>query len=356
MDVGLQIIFSSYGFEGVSDGEMYQQELKLALLAEELGFDAVWPTEHHFYDYSLCPDNIELLAWVAAKTERIAVGTAAVILPWNDPLRVAEKIVLLDHLSGGRVRFGMGRGLSRREFEGFGPTRMSESRERFDEASKMIVAALETGFIEGDGPMFPQARREIRPRPFKSFADRIYAVANSVDSVDACAAVGGRMIMFAEASWRKRLPIIEHYRSQYTAIHGRPAPPPLIADFTYCSHDVAHGKAVAERAMSTYLASLLEHYELMGDHLGETKGYGAYGKQAETLRNIGFDKYVDGFLAANAYGTPESMIETFRARYETVGPFELATCFQFGAIPFDEAEASMRLFAAEVLPEVKSWR
>lgn len=71
--------------------------------------------------------------------------------------------------------------------------------------------ALRTGFIEGDGPLYPQVRTEIRPRPERSFEGRIYAVANSSDSVEACARVGGRMIMFAEAHWERRLPGIEHY-------------------------------------------------------------------------------------------------------------------------------------------------
>ncbi|MYE10670.1 MAG: LLM class flavin-dependent oxidoreductase [Gammaproteobacteria bacterium] len=154
MEVGLQLIFSSYGWEDVSDATVYAQELAMAELAEELGFDAIWPTEHHFFDYSFCPDNLELLAYVAGRTNRIGLGTAAVILPWNDPLRVAEKVAMLDLVSGGRVRFGMGRGLSQREFAPFQGIAMEESRDRFDEASVMIVDALRTGFIEGDGPMY----------------------------------------------------------------------------------------------------------------------------------------------------------------------------------------------------------
>lgn len=355
MDVGLQLIFTSYGWDDVSDEQVYDEELRLALLAEELGFDCIWPTEHHFYDYSFCPDNIELLAYVAGRTERIDLGTAAVILPWNDPLRVAEKIVMLDHMSKGRVRFGMGRGLSRREFAGFSGVAMDESRERFDEASLMIVEALETGFIEGDGPFYPQERREIRPRPRASFKDRTYAVANSPDSIEACAAAGANIIMFAESNWEKRLPSIERYRERFEHHQGRPAPAPMTADFTFCHPDADTAETVAHEALAQYLSSLLEHYELTGEHLEGLKGYTGYGKQAALLREHGFDKFIDGFLAANAYGTPEQLLERFRARYDVIGPFELATCFRFGGIPFEQAEASMRLFAEQVMPEVKSW-
>lgn len=356
MDVGLQLLFSAYGWDDdVTDAQVYEEDLTLARMAEELSFSAIWPVEHHFFDYSFCPDSVALLSYLAGCTERIGLGTAAVILPWNDPLRVAEKISLLDQLSGGRVRFGMGRGLSRREFEPFRGIELGETRARFDEASMMIVKALETGFIEGDGPFYPQPRTEIRPRPARSFKDRIYAVANSPDSVEACAQAGGRMIMFAEKQWDRRLPSIESHRARFREVHGREAGSVMIADFTFCHQDAAYAKERAEQYLASYLSSLLEHYELMSDHLEETEGYQGYGDVAKFLRKHGFEKYVENFLAANAYGTPEQMIETLRERYEVIGGFELATCFRFGGIPFGEAEASMRLFAAEVMPELNKW-
>ena len=158
MRVGVQMVFQSWGYgDDVTDGDVVEQEIRLGILADELGFHALWPVEHHFRDYSFCPDNTVFLAHMAARTKRILLGTGAVILPWNEPLRVAEKIALLDHLSNGRVLFGMGRGLSRFEYEGFGIS-MDESRDRFDEAAPMILDALETGTIEGDGPYFPQPR------------------------------------------------------------------------------------------------------------------------------------------------------------------------------------------------------
>lgn len=356
MDVGLQVIFTSYGWDdSVTDAQVYEEELRLIRQAEPLGFDAVWPVEHHFTDYSFCPDNLELLSYVAGITEHLALGTAAVILPWNDPLRVAEKVSLLDQLSGGRVRFGMGRGLSRREFAPFQGIELDQTRERFDEASMMIVQALETGFIEGDGPWYVQPRTEIRPRPHKSFKDRIYAVANSSDSIEACAQAGGHMIMFAETHWDRRLPGIEKHRARFRELHGRDAPPVMVADFTFCHENADYARERAEQYLATYLQSLLEHYELMGDHLAKTKGYQGYGKQAEVLKHVGFDRYVEGFLASNAFGTPQQMLEKFEARRDVIGDFELATCFRYGGIPYDEAEASMRLFARQVLPELKSW-
>jgi alkanesulfonate monooxygenase SsuD/methylene tetrahydromethanopterin reductase-like flavin-dependent oxidoreductase (luciferase family) len=204
MKVGLQMIFQAYGYgPETDDGRVVAEEVELGVLADRLGFDALWPVEHHFDDYSFCPDNTLFLAHMAARTERIGLGTGAVILPWNDPLRVAERVSLLDHLSGGRVLFGMGRGLSRFEYEGFGIP-MDESRDRFDEAARMVLDALETGWIEGDGPYYPQARTAIRPAPSRSFKDRTFCVAMSPDSVLAAADLGARMVMFSQRAWEEQ--------------------------------------------------------------------------------------------------------------------------------------------------------
>src|SRR5437660_7557009 len=169
MRVGVQMIFQSWGYDkSVTDAEVVADEIRLGVLADELGFHALWPVEHHFNDYSFCPDNTVFLAHMAARTKQIMLGTGAVILPWNDPLRVAEKIALLDELSGGRVLFGMGRGLARREYAGFGIA-MGESRDRFDESARMVLEAPETGVIHGEGPFFAQPRIPIRPAPRRTF-------------------------------------------------------------------------------------------------------------------------------------------------------------------------------------------
>jgi alkanesulfonate monooxygenase SsuD/methylene tetrahydromethanopterin reductase-like flavin-dependent oxidoreductase (luciferase family) len=95
---------------------------------------------------------------------------------------------------------------------------MDESRGRFDEAAPMIVNALKTGFIEGDGPYYKQPRIEIRPRPRHSFDGRIYAVASSEDSVNSAAKLGAHMVMFADRPWEMRAPVIEHGRDLHRPI------------------------------------------------------------------------------------------------------------------------------------------
>ena len=175
LHIGVNLGFSNL-HDNLPDEQMYQGEVRLAELADRLGFDSLWAVEHHFDDYAMCPDNVVFLAYVAGRTQHVRLGTGAVILPWNDPLRVAEKMIMLDILSGGRAIFGMGRGLSRIEYAPFGIP-MDESRARFDEAAAMITKALETGYIEGDGTYYRQPRTQLRPGPRASFRGRLYCVA-----------------------------------------------------------------------------------------------------------------------------------------------------------------------------------
>src|SRR3974390_872641 len=141
----------------VADADVYRLELGLAARAEESGFDSVFVSEHHFSDYQLTSQQSMILSWLAAQTTRIKLGTFVTVLPWHDPLRVAESFSVLDHLSGGRAVLGIGRGLGRREFAGF-RVEMSQSRRRFQEYTAAILEALETGVMEADGELYRQPR------------------------------------------------------------------------------------------------------------------------------------------------------------------------------------------------------
>ncbi|HMP56638.1 MAG TPA: LLM class flavin-dependent oxidoreductase, partial [Novosphingobium sp.] len=147
MRVGMHLGFQN--MHGKPDRETFMNEVKFAVEAEAMGFDFVGPVEHHFTDYAACPDPFGMLSWVAAKTSTIDLITAAVILPWNNPLRVAEQALQLDILCDGRLILGMGRGAARREFRSFG-VELADSREMFDEAALLIMEALETGIFEAD--------------------------------------------------------------------------------------------------------------------------------------------------------------------------------------------------------------
>src|SRR4029434_5007082 len=180
MHVGTALIFQATDPDR-SDREVYEQELRLGIIAEELGFQSIWGVEHHFTDYTMCPDVLQFLTYMAGRTERAQLGSMVVVLPWHDPMRAAEEISMLDNISDGRMILGLGRGAAKVEFDGFRLS-MDESRPRFVESAEMILGGLETGYCEYDGTYVKQPRAAIRPAPFKSFHGRTYAAAVSPES------------------------------------------------------------------------------------------------------------------------------------------------------------------------------
>src|SRR3954453_11961628 len=110
MHTGLSLLFQNLARER-ADAEVLRHELGFLDRAEDAGFDSVWTPEHHFTSYQLTPNVPQLLAWVAGRTSTVRLGTMVTVLPWHDPVRVAESFSMLDHLSGGRSILGIGRGL-----------------------------------------------------------------------------------------------------------------------------------------------------------------------------------------------------------------------------------------------------
>jgi len=355
MDVGMMMVFASYGWDSIGDDRVWDEEIQLARLAADSGFDVLWSAEHHFFDYSFCPDNLQLMTYLAAACPGVGLGTAAVIVPWHDPLRVAEQAAVLDLLCKGKLRLGLGRGLARREFAAFRGT-MDESRERFDEAAPMIVNALRTGFIEGSGKHYRQPRIELRPRPKYDFGGRVYAVAASEESVEAAAKLGAHMVMFSDRPWHMRLPAIERNRELHRKFHRREAPSMMITDFCICSPDLGEAEEQARKYMGKFVESNFHHYEFLGAHFNTVKGYDAYVQKAAIARQGGLEGAVAGFMQAAIWGTPDRVLRELESRRGVIGDFELNTAFRFGGIPYELAERSLKMFAKDVLPVLKAWR
>jgi hypothetical protein len=142
----------------------------------------------------------------------------------------------------------------------------------------------------------------------------------------------------------------------YRQYNGVAAAPVVTADQCVCAATSAEANELAERHMASFVDSNLEHYELMSTHFATAKGYDAYAKKSEIARTTGRDGLVKALLEVAVRGTPEEVLRAYEARRALLGDFELNSSFRFGGIPLAKAEASMRLFAKEVLPVLKSWQ
>ena len=145
---------------------VYKRALERIEIMDRSGYDAVWITEHHFNDYSVCPSIPVMGAFVAARTKRLHIATGVTLAAFYHPLRLAEEVALLDILSGGRVYWGAGRGFDPVEFKTFGMT-AEESYPRFQEAVDIVMNAWRMQRVTYQGRYFSFDNIEVLPKPFQ---------------------------------------------------------------------------------------------------------------------------------------------------------------------------------------------
>lgn len=150
--------------EGVTDAQVIEQALWEVDFAEANGFDTVWVTEHHLSNYGLIGSPSVYAAAIAQRTKRIRVGYAAAIAPLHHPIRLAEEISLVDHLSGGRVWVGLGPGFNQFEFEAFGVD-IDDRRDRLDEAIDILEGLFGNETYGHDGRFWKFPPVTLKPRP-----------------------------------------------------------------------------------------------------------------------------------------------------------------------------------------------
>lgn len=352
LNIGINLGFGQLA-DDLTDEQTYDGEIDLAVRAEDLGYDSVWAVEHHFSDYSMCPDNVLLMAHLAGRTERIGLGTGAVIVPWNNPLRVAEKALMVDNMSKGRLLLGVGRGLSRTEYVPFNIP-LEETRGRFDEAAQMIFESVESGVIEGDGPYYPQPRAELRPGPRTSFADRRYCVAGSPDSIISAVDLKARLMSFIVRPVPDLMGNFNTYREKFEAQHGEVAPPICLNVNMYCNEDHELARERHFEYISRFFYSNVDHYEMAGDHFATTKGYERYADTAKRIQEFGLQGAADKYAETALWGNPEHILGQIEEIRDALGDFEIIVAPCFGGMPYDQARDSLDLFAREVLPKARS--
>jgi alkanesulfonate monooxygenase SsuD/methylene tetrahydromethanopterin reductase-like flavin-dependent oxidoreductase (luciferase family) len=339
---------------GIPDFEFFRQQTQLMVEAEAMGYDFAAAVEHHFTDYAACPDPMLALSWVAGKTKTIKLMPAAVILPWNDPLRVVEKAAMLDSLSEGRLVLGMGRGAARREFNGFRRD-IADSRELFDEAALIIMEGLETGFVEADTKHFKQPRVEVRPRPTGWTRDRMLMVSMSPSSAEVAADYGLKALRFSQGEWQHSMPEINAYRETFEKKHGKKAPPFVISDFVVCVPTEEEVAEYTDEYFAKQFHQVATHYEWGGEHFKTMPSYATYVALGDAMEAAGGpEKAYKGYIGGNLIGTPEQLWEKHQMRKQMVGDYDIIANFSYGGMSYERAYAQMKRFAEEVMPRLKA--
>src|ERR1700730_18518544 len=162
---------------------IYDMALQRIGIMDSAGYDAVWLAEHHFSGFSVCPSVHMMGVMAAARTKRLRIGTGVSLAPFYNPLRLAEEDAPLDVLSGGRVKWGAGRGFERTEFKAFGVA-PEESVSRFHEAIDIVLKAWTNDKLSYQGKHFSYDAVEVLPKPLQAPHPPVWMAATSTSAIE----------------------------------------------------------------------------------------------------------------------------------------------------------------------------
>ena len=338
-----------------SDREIFNEEIEIARRADALGFDSVWTIEHHFTPYTMVTNPLQYLTYLAGVTENVDLGTMVVVLPWHNPVRVAEDVNMLDAFLGDdrNVILGVGRGLGRREFGGLGIDQ-NESRHRFDESLQVLKQLLSVGECSYQGEHYTIDDVRLRPQLERDLTDNLWCAGGSPDSVAVIARNDVNPLVIPTTSLDLSLEVTRTYMDLRAEAGLSGGVHTKLALWTYVAEDEETARRASEKYMVEYADSALRHYELRGSHLSDVKGYERYGALQEALSEDA-SPFLRGFFDSHPWGTPDQTIARAAELAELFGTNEIMFVFRYGSMPAEEALRSMDLFAREVMPALKEF-
>ena len=317
--------------------------------ADRIGIDCAWMVEHHFVRHGgFLPAHYAFLSYLAARTRNIRLGTGATVLPLNDPIRVAEQAATLDHLSKGRLDFGVGRGFIRDEFDAFGVP-MRESRERVEEGVELILKAWTGEPFEFESKFRPRMSglRVLPPAYQKPHPPIWNACLMSPESFEWTAREGHNLLYVA---YHVDHPVaaerIGWYRDAL-ARHGR-------RDREICCVYHAHFlaeeddeelKAVVDGPMAEYARAGVEAASRPPD----PEAYKGYERREAGQQELDFERYFPGRVLM---GGPEQALERI-AVLRDIGITQIALLVDFGSLAQEKIMRSLEIFARDVLPRAR---
>lgn len=351
--------FGTYYFLQAAPGFTHEQvihnELEQMAWSEELGFDAIWLTEHHFIEYGLAVDPSTLAAAAAARTSRVRIGLAAAILPFHHPIRLAEQLAMTDIISRGRLDVGVGRGNRPVEFAGY-RIPQTESRERFDETVDVLTRLWTEDRVTYAGRFYQLDGVRVIPKPIQRPHPPMYQVCVSKDGIESTALRGWPMlnsvltgsvdqviasrdiyvatlekagrseadIQALLSKWGVSRHIYVAETDEQAFEEARP--------YEMWYQDSFRRFVVPERIEDAH-PTLQPGFRAMAEKLGAVTWEGL---RAETV----------------AFGSPDTVARHI-ARMQELGIGQVLCWMNFGGLPQAKIRTSMELFAREVMPRFR---
>ena len=351
MEFGLNF-FPSCGPNEKPADQYFAETLHLSEVADRLGYDHVRTVEHYFEPYGgYSPNPIVFLAAAAMRTTRLRLVTGAILPVFNNPLKVAGEIGMLDAISGGRLDVGFARAFLPHEFARFGRS-LDESRARFEEGVLQVHRLLAEENVTENGRFHSFANVTSLPRPTQSPTPPIWVAALSTPASFAWAGTHGYNIMAIAIGGAHMKEMLDTYRSAWRAA-GHPGRGRVMLSFSM------HTQPTREQAVANFRGPLNAYLKALVDGASgwlqgaSTKDYPNYDKTIQALKQDSFDGQLERRITW--CGTPDEVSDMIAEYDRAVGGFEIASLLTTPhAIAVDKVESSLRLFAEQVMPRFKT--
>lgn len=331
---------------GKSQKQAFQEGFEHVRMADQSGFDTIWFAEDHFSpDHSVLASPIMVASAAASQTKQVKIGLAVQVLPLAHPLRIAEEAATLDHISKGRLEFGVGRSGLTQYYDGYNVP-YSESRGRFLESLDVILKAWEEPPLTHKGTYYSFQDVPVTPKPYQKPHPPIRVAVEAAETFSLIGSMGHPIFIHANGpnpivQLAERLSL---YRAAYVqAKHSDPASvalriPTYVADTT-------------DKALSEPKASTLQEIQYGINTMLATAASSETAERIERLANLTYDDILRNRVM---YGTPETVTDRIREYQNKLGISSVVVEMNFGGqIPFDRVVNSMQLFAKHVIPKFK---
>ena len=348
MDFPLFLEFSRRG--EMTQRDAFDESFALVDLAEEVGVDSVWLAEYHFnVDRSVLSAPVTVASAIAARTQRMRIGLAVHILPLGNPVRIAEEVATLDHISHGRLEFGIGRGTFPNVHEGYGVP-FHESRTRFDEYLEIIIKAWTNDTFSFEGEHYSCAGVGIAPHPYQLPHPPITVGITSVDSFPIIGQMGYSILINPSRVFTltELEPHIQRYRDAWKQAGHAGQPKVGLRMPFYVSE-------TAEKAYSEPKESAMNSIRRLGERVTGLAGFkgttGDWGAEGQRITDM---EYEDWLRDKVVFGTPDAAIEKINGLRKALELDQIMFEINFGnLIPFDLQSKSLKLITQEVLPNCR---
>ncbi len=347
MKFGLNF-FPSFRLSDMSTAEYFDQCIRLSERGEQLGFHSAKAVEHYFHSYGgHSPNPIVLLSAIASRTRRIRPITGAVIPAFNNPIKLAGELAMLDNISNGRLDVGFGRAFIPKEFDTFG-LKMEESRARFDEGIEIIKRLWTDDRVTYEGRFHQLRDVHLMPRPVQKPHPPIWIAAVLSKESFAWAGKQGYHLMIVPfaGSLERTKELVAVYRQAWRAAGHAPGAEQVQASLH------AYLAETRQEALAGFQRPIDRYIEVFSEAVSSWQGrqspqYAGYQKAVEAITSQTATKLIEGHTAF--VGTPDEVVEEIAYLRGMLGEFEPSLQINFGGMKDAEAFRTLELWGKHVL-------